>query len=120
MKLGSDLPSIACQAALELDNLLLGRANALPSVRELSARLTEEVPALPDLASPLSLIDPSTVVVLHGTFQESQITTPSDNIEDLTRQAGEIVRRLKAASDDPPAARASDKEGLRQLKQFCL
>jgi hypothetical protein len=120
LSLGSDLPSVACQAAIELDNLILGRANDLPSVRELSARLTQEVPALPDLASPLSLVDPSTVVVLHGTFQEARMTAPSDDIGDLTRQAGEIVRRLRRASDDPQVARTSDREGLRQLKEFCL
>jgi hypothetical protein len=75
---------------------------------------------VPDLNSPLSLVDPSTVVAMHGTLRESRISDPSDDIGELTRQAGEIVRRLKAASDDPQAARSSDLEGLRKLKEFCL
>jgi hypothetical protein len=119
-KLGHDLPSVACQAAIELDNLILGRTTDLPSVTELSNRLTEEVPDVPDLNSPLSLVDPSTVVALHGTLQEAPIIAPSDDIGDLTRRAGEIVRRLRAVSADPQAARAKDPEGLRKLKEFCL
>src|SRR5712692_6410821 len=83
-RLGQDLPSVACQAAIELDNLILGRVSDLPGVRELSARLSEEVPEVPDLNSPLSLVDPSTVVALHGTLQESRITAPSDDIVVLT------------------------------------
>ena len=54
-RLGHDLPSVACQAAIELDNLILGRGTSLPSVAELSNRLTEEVPNVQDLNSPLSL-----------------------------------------------------------------
>jgi hypothetical protein len=119
-KLGHDLPSVACQAAIELDNLILGRTTHLPSVAELSGRLSEEVPNVPDLNSPLSLVDPSTVVALRGTFQESRFSAPSDDIGDLTRQAEEIVRRLKAASEDPQSARASDLEGLKKLKECCL
>jgi hypothetical protein len=89
-------------------------------VAELSARLSREVPEVPDLNSPLSLVDPSTVVALHGTIQESRLEVPSDDIVVLTRQAGEIVRRLKAVSDDPAATRASDLGELRKLKEFCL
>ncbi len=119
-RLGHDLPSVACQAAMELDNLILGRNSSLRGVAELSNRLTEEVPDVPDLNSPLSLVDPSTVVALHGTLQEACITGPSDNITDLTRRAGEIVQRLKTVSADPQAARSADLEGLRKLKDFCL
>src|SRR5262245_44387035 len=119
-KLGHDLPSVACQAALELDNLILGRTSTIPTVAELSARLSEEVPEVPDLNSPLSLVDPSTVVALHGTIQETRLAVPSDDIVVLTRQAVEIARRLKAASDDPEGARTRDLEELRKLKEFCL
>lgn len=119
-KLGQDLPSVACQAAIELDNLILGRASDLPGVAELSVRLSREVPEVPDLNSPLSLVDPSTVVALHGTIQELRLAAPSDDIIDLTRQAGEIVLRLNKVSDDPTAARASDLDELRKLKEFCL
>src|SRR5262245_18402821 len=119
-RLGHDLPSVACQAAIELDTLLLGRTKDLPSVAELSRRLSEEVPPVLDLNSPLSLVDPSTVVALHGTIEESRLAAPSDDIIVLTQDAGEIVRRLKAVSDDPAAARASDLEELRKLKEFCL
>jgi hypothetical protein len=119
-RLGHDLPSVACQAAIELDNLILGRGTSLPGIAELSNRLTEEVPNVPDLNSPLSLVDPSTVVALHGTLQEASITGPSDDIADLTRRAGEIVQRLKTVSDNPQAARSGDLAGLRKLKEFCL
>jgi hypothetical protein len=119
-RLGHDLASVACQAAIELDNLILGRVNTLPSVAELSNRLTAEVPNVPDLNSPLSLIDPATVVALHGTLQEACITAPSDDIADLTQRAGEIVRRLKAVSADPQGAKSADLEELRKLKEFCL
>ena len=117
--LGHDLPSVACQAAIELDNLILGRTNELPSVRELSARISKEVPQMSDLNSPL-FVDLSTVVALHGTLKESRITPPSDEIGELTRQAKEIVSRLNTISDDPPAARSSDLEELKKLKEFCL
>jgi hypothetical protein len=119
-RLGHDLPSVACQAAIELDNLILGRGTSLSGVAELSNRLTEEVPNVPDLNSPLSLVDPSTVVALHGTLQEACITGPSDDIADLTRRAGEIVQRLKSVSDNPQAARSAGLEELHKLKDFCL
>jgi hypothetical protein len=119
-KLGHDLPSIACQAAIELDNLILDRGRSLPAVAELSNRLAEEVPNVPDLNSPLSLVDPSTVVALHGTFQEAPTTGPSDDIADLIQRASEIVKRLMMASNNPQAARFADLEELRKLKEFCL
>ena len=45
---------------------------------------------------------------------------PSDEIGELTRQAGAIVRRLKAVSDDPAGSRAAGGEELTKLKSFCL
>ena len=119
-RLGHDLPSVACQAAIELDNLILGRGTSLLGVVELSNRLTEEVPNVPDLNSPLSLVDPSTVVALYGTLQEACIIGSSGDIADLTRRTEEIVLRLKTVNDDPQAARSADLGGVRKLKEFCL
>lgn len=118
-ELGHDLPSVACQAAIELDNLILGRTNELPSVRELSARISAEVPEMSDLNSPV-FVDLLTVVALHGTLKESRITIPSDEIGEFTRQAGVIASLLNRVSDDPRAARSSDLEELKKLKEFCL
>ena len=119
-RLGTDLPSVACNAAIELDNLLLGLTTDLPSVRELCDKLTEEVPNVSDLASPRSLVDPSTVVVIHRVLRESQMGGLSDEIDELTRQAAEIVRKLQAVIGDPSGSRSTNEEGVKKLKMFCL
>jgi hypothetical protein len=118
--LGDDLATLACNAAIELDDLLQGRSKSLIAVRDLSARLSEEVPDLTDFGSSRSLVDPSTVVALHLAIQDSQITGPTDEISELTRQAGVIVRRLNAVTTDPQGVLDANAESLRQLKTFCL
>ena len=63
--LGEDLASLACNVAIELDNLILGRSNATASVRKLANRLTSELPTCTDSSLPKHLVDPSTVVVMN-------------------------------------------------------
>ncbi len=117
--LGEDLASLACNAAIELDNLILGRSPALDAVRKLSYRLTEELPNATDLASPKYLVDPSTVVVLSRVIRESSWAAQPSEVQELTRTAGEIAQRLLAVSDDP-ATESGDATGLQRLRSFCL
>jgi hypothetical protein len=116
---GEDLASLACDAAIELDNLILDRAREVAAVRKLSDRLAKELPDAPDFSSLKHLVDPSTLVVMSRAILETPWAGQASEVQELTRAAGKIAQRLLSVSSDPGASRA-DIPGLEQLRTFCL
>jgi hypothetical protein len=117
--LGEDLASLACDAAIELDNLILDRTIDLVAARKLADRLTRELPEGVDLSSARSLVDPATIVVMSRAIRESMWAGQPDEMQDLTRMTKQIAERLVTISGDPTAGKA-DLHRLEQLRAFCL
>ena len=116
---GNDLEAVACDAAIELDNLILGRPQGAASIRRLAERLTKELPEASDLSSLKHLVDPSTVIVLNEAIGELQGVGRPSAVQELTRAAGKVAQRLLAVSGDPEGSRR-DIPSLEQLRGFCL
>lgn len=116
--LGEDLASLACNAAIELDNLLIGQRPPLLAVRKLAYRLTKDLPIAPDAASGKFLVDPSTVVVMNRVIRESSWLGRPSQVQELTQAAGKVAKQLLAVSSDPNAL--ADTGSLEQLRTFCL
>ena len=53
-----DLPTLACEAAIELDNMLLNRFTGVESVRMLADKISQAIPDIRDPASPNWLSNP--------------------------------------------------------------
>ncbi len=117
--LGDDLETVACEAAIELDNLIRGRSQIAASVKKLADRLTKELPEATDLSSIKHLVDPSTVIVLSGAISELLGAGQPNEVQELTRAAGRVAQRLLAVSNDPEGSRG-DILSLEQLRGFCL
>ena len=123
--LGEDLASLACDAAIELDNLILDRSQNVGVVRKLAERLTKELPDAADLSSPKHFVNPSTVVVMSRVIRESssagqpQEVQELKEVQELTQAAGQIARRLLDVSDAPAKGR-NNLSSLEQLRSFCL
>lgn len=117
--LGRDLASVACNAAIELDNFLRGATVPMLAVGELCDKLTEEVPNVRDL-SEVSRVNFRTALLLHRVLRESQTGLPCQNIYDLARQVAIVVGKLLAVSNRGVAHRSSDEESVKALRTFSL
>lgn len=111
-----DLAWIACQAATELDNLLLGKAVSVNAVKGLSSALASVATGGP--AAPSSLIDPTTTVVLGRALRDADPALKG--LEDLVRVTVHLVDQLRQVAE-PPGGRTVEQEStLRSLRTFCL
>jgi len=73
LDLESDLASLACQAAIELDNLLIRGKCEHDAIRRLADALSLIVASGGESASPASLLKPATAVVLNRAFCERHV-----------------------------------------------
>jgi hypothetical protein len=108
-----DLCLLASNAAVELDDLLLGRSSHMDSVHELAeilGRIGE-----PDTAeSPLAMrVDPYAALVVSNALDESRWCTPLATLADLAREAGTIAARLHDS-------RTSQSDSIERMRSFCI
>src|SRR5437879_13145023 len=97
--LESDLPSLANQAAIELDNLVLKRPVQLDAVRRLASRISEAVVNVAEPGSPSSLLDVRTAVVINKAIVES--TGPlNQTLAALLEKTKELTDKLLALDTD--------------------
>jgi hypothetical protein len=118
-----DLPNLACDAAFELDNLILGRSEklaALSTLVDLMAGFSSTSVSGDDKNGPFSNLNPSTAVVLNSAIGESKLSVTTNTIEGLIRDANDIIEDLKMLIDNPQEARKSDLEKVKKFKSFCL
>ena len=102
-----DLTSLACQAAVELDNLILHRPTQLHAVHKLATTIRDVV-SVPEPSQPSSLLDPTTAVALHKAIGGLK------TLEQLLEHVRDVTTRLGKAS---PTGGAQD---WKQLRDFCL
>ncbi len=119
LDLESDLASLACQAAIELDNLLLGGNGGREAVRRLADALSHIVASGGEAASPASLLKPATAVVLNRAFGERHVAGLS-SIDDLVKSAGDIAGQLRAVAANPEDPLLAAPEQIRNMRATCL
>jgi hypothetical protein len=119
-RLESDLASLACQAAIELDNLILDRPTTFDSVRRLIATIAESVPDSARAFSPSSLLDPTAVLVLNRAIGDAVPGVAPNRVDELVRHAARMIQQLSDMIANPEHSRASRLSELKQMRLLCL
>ncbi len=115
-----DLAWVACQAATELDNLLLGKGVSINAVKGLTFALSASVGTGSGSAAPTSLIDPTTTVVLTRALRDSEPDLKGRNLEDLVRVTVHLVDQLRRVAEPGGETTSEHQNTLRVLRAFCL
>lgn len=115
-----DFPSTASMAAVELDNLLRRRGESLRAVESLTKHL-----ALEDLAeskeSAMSLVDPSTYVVLNRAIHRSSyLDTAAKTTEIVFDEVSRIRGLLLSVISGTPEQRDAMVAEIEKLRAFCV
>lgn len=112
--LDPQLPLLAAQAAVQLDNLLLERGTDLSAVFALAARLNNSQITASTSGPQSQLVDFATLSVLnqaiHGVSGVS-----AQSLDDLAQQATKLTEELSSASTDKPANTIV----LEKIRLFC-
>jgi hypothetical protein len=112
-----DLGPIACRAAIELDNLLLGEGVTRVALQRLSKLLSSFIEA-GDPPRPVLQEHPAALVVIKGAIGDARIAQQElATIDELLATARSLTERLVNVTDN---ADIVCKDELQQLKQFCL
>lgn len=118
-----DLPNLACDAAFELDKLILGRSEkleALSTLVDLIAEFSSASFSGDGENGPLSNLNPSTAVALNSAIGESRLSVTTNTIDALIKEANNIIEDLKTLIDNPQKAKESDLEKVKKFRSFCL
>lgn len=116
-ELEDDLPSLANQAAIELDNLLLGRDTGFEAVQRLASRLAADVANGDDSASTAVHYDPITLSVVNRAIDEWNPATRPEKISDVVKYVEQLTKRLEGAAKSPQSA---SREELEELRDHCV
>ncbi|MEW6113954.1 MAG: hypothetical protein AB1664_17605 [Thermodesulfobacteriota bacterium] len=110
--LDADLPFLAVEAAIDIDNLLSGRSKDMQARLKLAHQLRNSVDR-PN-GTPRSLMDAATLTVLGEALAQAVVTETLEKVDDLLLKAEQISQAL--GSEDP----AQNREELQEAKEFCL
>ena len=116
-----DLASLASHAAVELDNLILGRAERLDAVSYLARVILGSFASASKSAMRIPTFDPATAVVMRHAIVDSEMAGPElTTINDLSKLAGRIRVNLERLGKDPESFRRQDQEQLKRMRSFCV
>lgn len=105
--LNPDFSFLALKAAIELDNILRGKAPSGEAIVQLAKSLRDTTAGIGVVASMSSLADPMSADLLSRAIK-------ADTLGDLVSRANEIASSLQAAKA------GSEAEGIKDLRDFCL
>ena len=114
----SDLRSSATAAAIELDNILLGRRTKTAAITHLIDILQSGVPDVEQRTTSMALITP-TVVVMDRVVRHAK---PSALLTEVIKEYDSILERLIRVASAPDLAnfRHSEPHTLADLRGVCL
>lgn len=119
-----DLPSLACHAAIELDNLIRDKSKELVAVIQLIEVISDvgEVLSSSDTAkgSPLAHLNPATAVALNAAIADSKLSTALNNLSDLGRETDQVIQSLRELVENPQRTVEKEPAKADKLKSFCL
>jgi hypothetical protein len=90
--LDPDLPFLASEAAVDIENLLANKSPSLSAVRKLAQRLRSAIEPARGGTPPRSLMDPATLTVVAEAVAQS--ATQPLTLDDLLAQADKIAASL--------------------------
>lgn len=106
------LSYLATQAAIQLDNLLLGEMPRLDAVVDLANRLQQSTEIVAGEEERRSLMNPATVSLISNAIRATG-ATQIRTISDLTREAWQIASELQGI--DPNNA-----DVISRMRSFCM
>ena len=112
--LDPDLPFLASEAAVDIDNLLAQRREDFTAIHRLARRLRNSIESGTAGGPPRSLMDPATLTVLGEAISQSGGTSASPRIADLLAHAEYIANALSHES------LSLDKKELERVRDFCI
>lgn len=115
-----DLASLACRAAIQIDDLLLERGAELSAVSDLVTQISGAVTKVDKPALPNSLLDPTTAIAVNQAIQAAFSSQALQKLDQLVKEADRITQRLIELSRDPAVFRAENAEELGRMRTFCL
>ncbi|MBI5678298.1 MAG: hypothetical protein HZC52_07380 [Planctomycetes bacterium] len=111
--LDPDLILLASEAAIDIDNLLLGKHPDLMIIRRLAEQLKNSFDVGATGGSSRSMMDPATLTILSEAVADA--TNKSlQKVEELLNEAAKIAKTL--SSDNP----IENREELCQARDFCV
>lgn len=113
--LDPNLPFLASNAAIELDNLLLRRKPTLKYVYILSEKLRNSFEIDISNGATRSLIDPTTLTVLGEAVNKSQAQPTVTKVEELIEKACSIASDLSKRNFPK-----DNREKLEGMRDFCV
>ena len=119
-QLESDLASLACQAAIEFDNLILDRPTAFDSASRLVSAIRESLPQNSDPFSPNSLLDPTAVLIVNRAIGDAIPGEPLTRVDALVRRSARLMQQLTDLIANPQCSRANRLSELKLMRSLCL
>ena len=118
-----DLATLACDAAIELDNLIIGKSSNLEAVNQLIGEIknVEEITeSEAQRGFPLANLSPATAVDLNNAIAASELSDFKANVFDLIEETKRIIESLRNVVREPQEAIRKNRGGVEKLKYFCL
>jgi hypothetical protein len=112
--LDPDLPFLASEVAIDIDNLLSNNTKNLNAIKHLAERLKNSVEIGSNGNRPRSLMDPATLSILGEAVLKTKASTGTPKVEDLLLEANKIAEELFDANPQ------TDREGLERARNFCV
>jgi hypothetical protein len=116
VQLGNDLASLASHAAVELDELILGRAKSLSAVEQLAVVISELL-ASPDPNQVVTRADPRMMVAVGRAINDSGLAQTT-TVEGLRHEATVLSQMLLSLTR--PETTLPKMEALERMRGFCL
>lgn len=112
--LDPDLPFLAAEVAIDIDNLIAGRSDDRTAMLRFAGILSQSIDTDPPTAPPRSRMDLATLTILGEAVSGMVEGNALKKLEDLLVRASEIASVLQ--NGDPKA----DKDKLNQAGNFCV
>jgi hypothetical protein len=111
LELEMDLASLASQAAIDLDDLLLGRRKELTAVKVLAEKIAASLPLG-------QTMDATTAVAVQRALIETPGLPQTTTVNELVNSAAELTARLSKLVAKPEPKENPDE--VKQLRSFCV
>lgn len=112
--LDPDLPFLASEVAIDVDNMLLGISDDKTAMRKLANKLLQSTDPATAGGPPRSRMDMATLTVLGEAISEIVDMQSLKKVEDLLAEASQIANVL--ASVNPQ----NDRDELERARNFCV
>jgi hypothetical protein len=116
----TDLPSLACHAAIELEGFLLDQSTVFDAAEALSLRLADKEVVGCGPPRPVFLVDPPASLAMSQAILDSRlISAPMQSERELEKKADDILRRLKTVIGEAKRG-VKNRDELILMRTFCL